>query len=102
MSLGNIVFLSAVEIGADFALQRYAWLYDPTALLAGIAGYGGVVALIIVALRGGSLLYVNSVWDGVSALMESAAAMVFLGERFERPSQYAGLAFVIAGLFLLK
>ena len=45
---------------------------------------------------------VNAAWDGMSALIESVAAFVVLGERFESKSQYVGVVFIILGLYLLK
>jgi len=47
-------------------------------------------------------LIVNVAWDGISALIESIAAMIFLGERFNDPLQYLGVVFIISGLFFLK
>jgi len=38
----------------------------------------------------------------MSALIESVAAFVVLGERFESKSQYVGVVFIILGLYLLK
>jgi len=37
----------------------------------------------------------------MSALLESGAAFLFLGERFETVQEYVGLFFIIMGLFLL-
>jgi hypothetical protein len=45
---------------------------------------------------------VNGAWDGMSALLESIAAYLFLGERFNNPLQYVGILFIIIGLFLLR
>jgi multidrug transporter EmrE-like cation transporter len=44
---------------------------------------------------------VNAAWDGISALIESAAAFVILGERFSDPNQYIGLGLIVSGLFFL-
>ena len=41
-------------------------------------------------------------WDGISGLVESAAAYYFLGERLDRNTQYIGLGFIILGMFLMK
>jgi multidrug transporter EmrE-like cation transporter len=38
----------------------------------------------------------------MSTVIESLAAYVFLGERFESGIQYIGLFLIIIGLFLLK
>jgi len=44
-------------------------------------------------------LLVNAVWDGLSALLETIAAMVILGERFEDPWKYIVIALIILGLY---
>jgi multidrug transporter EmrE-like cation transporter len=41
-------------------------------------------------------------WDGVSGVLGSLAAYIALGDRLEKPIQYAGLAMVTAGIYLLK
>ena len=41
-------------------------------------------------------------WDGISALIETLAAILFLGERFTNKYQYIGIALIILGLFFLK
>ena len=47
------------------------------------------------------MLVVNAAWDGLSALFESIAAMIILGERFDDPMKYLGIIFIILGLFFL-
>lgn len=64
--------------------------------------YVGVVFFLIKSLVGSNILYVNGMWDGISGLIESAAAFIFLKERFHHPLQYVGLAMTIIGIFLLK
>ena len=104
-SLGSfplILSLSVVEIYGDFSLRFYAktnaWQY----LVHGIIGYIGVVYLLIQSLRYENVLYVNGMWDGMSGLMESAAAYFILGDRLKRPTQYIGLALAIVGIVMLK
>ena len=41
-------------------------------------------------------------WDGVSTLVESLAAMIFLGERLINPLEYFGLGMIIGGIILLR
>jgi multidrug transporter EmrE-like cation transporter len=41
-------------------------------------------------------------WDGISGLMESVAAYVFLGDRLEKPVEYLGLGLTVVGIYLLK
>ena len=70
--------------------------------MVGTVGYIGVVYYLIRCLQGSKVLIVNAAWDGLSALIESASAMIFLGERFDDPLQYVGVSFIIAGLFFLR
>ena len=53
-------------------------------------------------MQGSQILLVNAVWDGLSALLESIAAIVILGEYFEDPWKYVGIFLIIIGLFFLK
>jgi len=61
-----------------------------------------VIYFLIKSLQGSSILLVNGAWDGISAIIESVAAMIFLGQRFESIYEYLGLAFIIIGLFFLR
>jgi len=102
MSLPQIISLSAIEIIGDFGLKSYANNGEITSLGLGIAGYVGVVAMLIVSLQDSTILLVNNAWDGTSTLMESIAAYIFLGERFDNYLQYVGAIFICIGLYFLK
>ena len=97
-----VTMLSIVEIYGDFSLRFYAQTNNSAYLAHGIAGYVGVVYFLIQSLRLKNVLYVNGLWDGISGLLESAAAYVFLGDRLNKPTQYLGLALTVVGIFLLK
>ena len=68
----------------------------------GAIGYIGVIYFLIRSLQGSQVLIVNAAWDGLSALLESIAAIVILGERFDDPWKYFGIVLIILGLFFLK
>ena len=102
MSVAQIAGLSAIEIVGDFGLKEFANKGGFVPFLFGIGGYVGVVLMLIVSLQGSSILMVNGAWDGISTVIESLAAYIFLGERFESGLQYLGLLLIIIGLFLLK
>ena len=102
MSLTDIVLLSTVEVFGDFNLRWYAETNKPVFLGGGIVGYMGVVYYLIAALRSGNVLYVNGMWDGVSALIESVAAYYVLGDRLDNAQNYLGLVLVMVGIALLK
>ena len=101
-AFASVVLLSVVEIYGDFALRFYTQTNNLTYLFHGIAGYVGVVFFLIQSLRNANVLYVNGMWDGVSGILESAAAYVVLGDRLEKPMQYVGLVLTFAGIFLMK
>ena len=103
MSVFNLLALSFSEIIGDFQLKYYAKEKNLQYLFGGIAGYAGVIFFLVRALiQKSNILYVNAMWDGISAIMESVAAFVILGERLDSTQQYMGLSFIILGLFLLK
>ena len=97
-----LVLLSIVEIFGDIALEIYANHGILYGLYCGIIGYIGVVYFLIKSLKGSTVLYVNGMWDGLSAIFESLAAFIILGERLKSPLQYIGLFLIIIGLFFLK
>ena len=86
-AFSSVILLSIVEIYGDFALRFYAQTNNLTYLYHGIAGYVGVVFFLIQSLRSANVLYVNGMWDGISGILESAAAYVVLGDRLEKPMQ---------------
>jgi multidrug transporter EmrE-like cation transporter len=102
MSMPQIFTLSLVEIVGDFALKKFANEGGLTNLTVGIVGYIGVIVLLIISLQGSTVLLVNNAWDGMSTLIESAAAYFLLGERFKHNSQYVGVILITIGVYLLK
>lgn len=102
MSLLRISILSTLEVFGDFMLKQYSSIGSLSSLSMGLLGYVGVVAALIWSFKTGNVLVVNGLWDGMSAIIESIAAYLILGDRLENPVQYAGLLFTIIGVFLLK
>ena len=101
MSLVNLLLLSATEIVGDFGFKDYARHGGTKAFAQGTLGYVGVIYFLIRSLRRGNVLYVNGMWDGVSAVLETIAAYFLLGERLNTKTQYLGLIIVIVGMFML-
>lgn len=97
-----LLALAAIEILGDFALEKYANFGGNNFLTLGSLCYVGVVFFLIKSLQGSNILFVNAAWDGWSALIESAAAYIFLGQRFDHPMQYIGLFLIVSGLFFIK
>lgn len=102
MSYVDIVLLSFAEIVGDFGYKEFANKGGINNFTMGTFGYIGVVYCLIKSLQGSSVLLVNAAWDGISALIESIAAIIILGERFDDPWKYLGIIFIIIGLFFLK
>jgi multidrug transporter EmrE-like cation transporter len=102
MSLLEILALSLSEIIGDFAFKQFANNGGLAPLLIGVGGYLLVMCFLIISLKGSTILMVNGAWDGISAAIESLAAYIFLGERFNNYLQYVGLCSIIFGIFLLK
>jgi multidrug transporter EmrE-like cation transporter len=97
-----ILAVSAVEVYGDFSLRFYAQTKKIKWLLHGIVGYAGVVAFLIMAFQHNNVLYVNGMWDGMSAIIGGGAAYFILGDRLTKTSQYLGLAMIITGVALMK
>ena len=97
-----IILLSLVEIYGDFSLRFYVQTDKFYWLVHGLIGYLGVVYMLIQSLRYENVLYVNGMWDGISGIIECAAAYFFLGDRLKKPTQYVGLGLSVFGLYLLK
>ena len=102
MSYVDIVCISLSEIVGDFGFKEFANKGGIRPFAVGATGYVGVIYFLIRALQGSTILTVNSAWDGTSALIESLAAYIFLGERFNDPFKYVGIAFIVVGLFILR
>jgi len=98
MSFQQIVTLSVSEIIGDFALKEFANKGGLLPLSIGISGYIGVVYCLIFSLQNSNILFIN----GITTIVESIAAYIFLGERFNSYIQYIGIVLIIIGIYLLK
>lgn len=102
MSYVDIGILSFAEIIGDFGYKEFANKGGIQNFAVGTVGYIGVIYALIRSLQGSQVLLVNAAWDGISALIESIAAIIVLGERFDDPWKYFGIILIICGLFFLK
>lgn len=102
MSYMDIGALCLAEIVGDFGFKAFANNGGIKNFATGSVGYVGVIFFLIKSLQGSTVLLVNAAWDGLSALIESVAAFVILGERLADPKQYVGVVLIILGLFFLK
>jgi len=102
MSYQDIIALCIVETVGDFGYKEFSNKGGMNNFAVGTVGYLGVIYFLIRSLQGSQILLVNAAWDGLSALIESLAAIIVLGERFDDPYKYLGIILIIAGLFFLK
>lgn len=102
MSVANISLATLAEIFGDFGYKAFARTGSTNGFLQGSVGYVGVIYFLIKSLKQGNILYVNGMWDGISGIVESLAAFIILGERFNHPMQYVALIIISLGLFMLR
>jgi multidrug transporter EmrE-like cation transporter len=100
----NLFLLCLVEVYGDFKFKAYVRSSDDglSSFIQGCAGYAGVIYFLIRMLRIKDVIWVNAMWDGSSALIETLFAYFMYGERLNRPVNYAGLALIVLGLFMLR
>ena len=102
MSYQDLTFLIFTEIIGDFGYKKFADQGGILNFTIGTSGYIGVIYFLIRSLQGSQVLLVNAAWDGLSALIESIAAIILLGEKFDDPWKYFGIFLIVIGLFFLK
>jgi multidrug transporter EmrE-like cation transporter len=102
MSYLDIGALCLTEIVGDFGYKEFANKGGIQNFAIGTTGYISLIYFLIRSLQGSQILLVNAAWDGLSALVESIAAIVILGEKFNDPYKYLGIIFIVLGLFFLK
>lgn len=102
MSLADVTVMSLFEIIGDFGFKGVARHPNLHSWTQGIFGYIGVIYYLIKSLRVGNVTYVNGMWDGVSGILETAAAYFLFGEVMNTKWQYIGLLLIAAGMTLLK
>lgn len=102
MSYHDIIPLCLAEIVGDFGYKLFANEGGIKNFTIGSIGYIGVIYYLIRSLQGSKVLLVNAAWDGISALLESFAAIVILGERFDDPWKYFGIVLIIIGMYFLR
>lgn len=102
MSYVDLSLLILTEIIGDFGYKKFADNGGFYNFITGTVGYIGVIYFLIRSLQGSQVLLINAAWDGLSALFESIAAFIILGERFDDPMKYFGIFLIVLGLFFLK
>ena len=98
----NIFLATLTEIIGDFGFKNFARTGATDGFMQGTLGYMGVIYFLIKSLKKANVLYVNGAWDAISAVVESLAAYIILGERFNHPMQYVALGIITLGIILLR
>lgn len=97
----SILFATLTEIIGDFGFKGFADTGSIKGFFQGLGGYVGVIFFLIRSFKSANVMYVNGMWDGISGILESVAAYIFLGDRLNF-TQYIGIGMVTVGLILLK
>lgn len=102
----NLILMCLVEVYGDFKFKAYARRTNNAdsvpLFIQGCIGYMGVIYFLIRMLSLKDVIWVNAMWDGGSALIETLFAYFMYGERLKQPVNYAGLALIVLGLFMLR
>lgn len=98
----SILLLSFIEFFGDSSLKLYARNSKLVYLFSGIIIYLILVVGLIYILKYSNVAYANLLWDGTSAIIETALAFILLKETLSNNVQYAGAIAIIAGMIMLN
>ena len=91
--------MAVAETFGDYNLKRFAKDNLPGNILAGIAGYGGVVYFFQAALRKDKLFRVNNYWNALTSVSNTILG-VSMGESINW-SQILGVLLIVCGILLV-
>jgi multidrug transporter EmrE-like cation transporter len=94
--------VSFIEYFGDSNLKFFARTDNLKYLFYGTGFYMVLIKFIIDILKMSNIIYMNIMWDGTSAILETAMAYILLGERLSNIYQYIGLFITFCGMMLLK
>lgn len=97
-----IIIVSLIEYVGDSSFKIYARENKIIPLVIGIMSYLFLIIGLIVILRKTNVIYMNSLWDSVSLIIESLFAIILLHETLSNNFQYIGLYLIIFGTILLN
>lgn len=97
-----ILLISLIEYIGDSNFKFYARNSRYHNLITGSIAYIALIALLIYVLKYTNVMYVNGMWDGVSAITGCLLAFILLKERLSTPTQYIGLFLIISGILTLN
>jgi len=91
--------MGLIETFADYCLKMYAKTEQPSFLLGGVGGYGGVVYIFQRALRNEKLGRVNGAWNAITTISDVLVGM-FTGETYT-VYQLLGFVLIACGVVLI-
>jgi multidrug transporter EmrE-like cation transporter len=94
------IILTLVEAVGDFSLKKYAMGASAGFLGLGVGIYGILAWILTWLFRHLGLAITNAYWDGMSNVMTMALGGILFGETYTL-KQWAGMAIITVGLFLL-
>jgi multidrug transporter EmrE-like cation transporter len=97
-----IFLLSFCEFIGDWNLKKFARNNNYNDLFIGLIMYILIIFILIKCFQKSNLIYVNGLWDSISAVLTVSFAYIFLGERLSNKSQYIGIFLILCGIILLS
>jgi multidrug transporter EmrE-like cation transporter len=97
-----IIIVSIIEYFGDSNFKIFARENKKKALLMGILMYAVMIAVLIVIIKRTNITYMNGMWDGTSAVIETLLAYILLHETLSNKIQYLGLVFIISGIIAMN
>lgn len=97
-----IILVSIIEYFGDANFKRYARENKINSLVIGIIMYAIMIVFLIISLKKSNISYINGLWDGTSAIIETLLAYILLHETLSNKIQYFGLVFIIIGIIAMN
>lgn len=97
-----IIIVSIIEYFGDSNFKIFARENKIEGLLIGIFMYAVMIAVLIAIIKRTNITYMNGLWDGTSAIIETFLAYVLLHETLSNKIQYIGLGFIIIGIVAMN
>ena len=96
-----IIILSFFEFIGDSNFKSYARSNKNSCLVFGMIAYLIMIFCLVTALKHGNLMFTNSMWDGISAILSTLGAYFLFHERLNNKLQWVGLGLIFVGCILL-
>lgn len=97
-----IIIVSIIEYFGDANFKIFARENKKKGLFMGIFMYAIMIAVLIAIIKRTNITYMNGMWDGTSAVIETLLAYILLHETLSNKIQYLGLVFIIIGIIVMN